>query len=49
MPINKSLWWGSLPNEQDGGAVVNFYLLRMLNYLNPEHKDFNPDEWSVLE
>jgi len=38
MPINKSLWWGSLPYEQDGGAVVNFYLLRMLNYLNPEHE-----------
>ena len=36
--INKSLWWGSLPWEQDGGAVVNFYLLQILNYLNPEHE-----------
>ena len=38
MPINKSLWWGSLPWEQDGGSVVTYYQLRMLNYLNPEHE-----------
>jgi len=36
----KSLWWGSLPWEQDGGAVVNYYLLKMLNYLDPKHEFF---------
>jgi len=35
MTINKILHWGAFPNEEDGGAVVNYYLLKMLNYLDP--------------
>lgn len=38
--IDKSLIWGALPWEADGGAVVAYYLYRMLNYLNPEHEFF---------
>jgi len=34
----KSLWWGPHPWEKDGGAVVNYYLLRKLNYLEPTHQ-----------
>lgn len=36
--IKSSIWWGSLPWEQDGGAVVNYYLLKQLNYIRPNHK-----------
>lgn len=50
MKINKSLWWGPMPTEQDGGAVVNYYLLRMLNYLEPKHRLFGiPKVPSFLE
>jgi len=38
MKLNKSLWWGSLPWEPDGGAVVNYYLLKELNRLEPNHE-----------
>lgn len=40
MTVNKILHWGSLPWEQDGGAVVNYYLLRMLDYLDPNREHF---------
>jgi len=36
--IQSSVWWGSLPWEQDGGAVVNYYLLKQLNHVRPNHK-----------
>lgn len=38
MKLKKSLVWGALPFEQDGGAVVAYYLYRMLNYLEPSHE-----------
>jgi glycosyltransferase involved in cell wall biosynthesis len=38
MKVDKSLWWGAMPWEQDGGAVVNYYLMKMMNYLEPKHE-----------
>jgi len=29
------LFWGPHPNEQDGGGVVNYYLLKKLNQISP--------------
>ena len=37
MNLKKSCWWGPFPNELDGGAIVNYYLLKMMNYLEPNH------------
>lgn len=34
----KSLWWGPFPWEQDGGAIVHYYLLPMMNYIEPKHE-----------
>lgn len=34
----KSLWWGAFPWEKDGGAIVQYYLLPMMNYLDPNHE-----------
>lgn len=33
----KSLWWGPCPWEMDGGAIVHYYLLPMMNYIEPKH------------
>lgn len=50
MKVDKSLWWGPMPWEQDGGAVVNYYLLRMMNYLEPKHQLYGiPKVPSFLE
>ena len=38
MKLKKSLVWGALPWERDGGAVVAYYLYRMMNYLEPNHE-----------
>lgn len=35
---NSSLWWGPMPDETDGGAVVNKYLLQMMYYIEPKHE-----------
>lgn len=35
MANNKILIWGPVPSEADGGATVQFYLLNMLCYKNP--------------
>jgi len=40
MKLKKSLVWGALPWEQDGGAVVAYYLYKMINYLEPNHELF---------
>jgi len=36
--LMKSLWWGPFLNEPDGGAIINHYLLKQLNYLRPNHE-----------
>lgn len=36
--MNKSLIWGALPWEPDGGAVVAYYQLQMMHYLEPNHE-----------
>lgn len=38
MKLVKSLHWGSMPWEFDGGAVVNYYLLKALHKIRPDHK-----------
>jgi len=38
MNLKKSLVWGALPWEPDGGAVVAYYQYRMMNYLEPSHE-----------
>jgi len=38
MNLKKSLWWGAMPWEPDGGAVVAYYQLQLMNYLEPTHK-----------
>ena len=46
----RSLWWGAMPNEQDGGAVINYYLLKMMNYLESNHQFYGiPKVPSMLE
>lgn len=38
MKLKKSLWWGALPWEPDGGAVVAYYQFQLMNYLEPNHE-----------
>lgn len=49
MSQNKIMHWGSVPNELDGGAAVNYYLWKMVHYLEPriEHHVVpkNPEEY----
>lgn len=43
MKVEKSLHWGSMPWEQDGGAIVNYYLLQAMHKLRPKYKFYcNP-------
>lgn len=32
----KVLIWGAMPNENDGGAIVNYYQLQAMNQIDPE-------------
>jgi glycosyltransferase involved in cell wall biosynthesis len=49
MQENSILHWGSVPQELDGGAVVNYYLWNMAHYIEPTMKHFvvpkNPEEY----